>query len=182
MTYELHLAGLTRTLPIIPLNEDLSIASFVLLGDLELAEAGARELAGLINEEFDYFLTAEAKGIPLIHAMAKEFGHSRYFVARKSVKPYMHSPLVTDVYSITTQKKQQLVLDGKDAADIAGKRVILIDDVVSTGDSLTALTQLAQEAGATVITSAALLAEGDASKRDDIVYLERLPLFPGKAS
>lgn len=176
-TYELKIAGLTRTLPIIRLTADLSIASFVLLGDTELASVGAKALAEKIDVSFDYFLTAEAKGIPLVQCIAQEYNHPKYYVARKSVKAYMDHPLETEVFSITTQKTQQLVLDGKDAEELKGKNVILIDDVISTGDSLIALKQLAEEAGATVVGQVALLAEGDATKREDILYLAELPLF-----
>lgn len=175
--YELNVAGLTRTLPIIRITENLSIASFVLLGDTELARTGAKKLAEKIDVAFDYFFTAEAKGIPLVQCIAQEYEHPKYYVARKSVKAYMSTPLETEVFSITTQKKQKLVLDGKDVNELNGKKVILIDDVISTGDSLAALKQLAEDAGATVVGQVALLAEGDATKREDILYLAELPLF-----
>lgn len=176
-TFDLTIAGLKRSLPIVRLSENLAIASFVLLGDTELAVLGAEALADKINTEFDYFLTAEAKGIPLVQCIAQEFNHPKFYVARKSVKAYMDKPLITEVLSITTQASQQLVLDGKDAAELKGKKVILIDDVISTGDSLAALKQLAEEAGAIVVDQLALLAEGDAAKRTDIQFLEELPLF-----
>lgn len=176
-TFDLTIAGLKRSLPIVRLSENLAIASFVLLGDTELALLGAEALADKINTEFDYFLTAEAKGIPLVQCIAQEFNHPKFYVARKSVKAYMDNPLITEVLSITTQASQQLVLDGKDAAELKGKKVILIDDVISTGDSLAALKQLAEEAGAIVVDQLALLAEGDAAKRTDIQFLEELPLF-----
>ena len=176
-TFDLTIAGLKRSLPIVRLAENLAIASFVLLGDTELAVLGAEALADKINTEFDYFLTAEAKGIPLVQCIAQEFNHPKFYVARKSVKAYMDNPLITEVLSITTQASQQLVLDGKDAAELKGKKVILIDDVISTGDSLAALKQLAEEAGAIVVDQLALLAEGDAAKRTDIQFLEELPLF-----
>jgi len=176
-TFDLTIAGLKRSLPIVRLSENLAIASFVLLGDTELAVLGAEALADKINTEFDYFLTAEAKGIPLVQCIAQEFNHPKFYVARKSVKAYMDNPLITEVLSITTQASQQLVLDGKDAAELKGKKVILIDDVISTGDSLAALKQLAEEAGAIVVDQLALLAEGDAAKRTDNQFLEELPLF-----
>lgn len=176
-TFDLTIAGLKRSLPIVRLSENLAIASFVLLGDTELAVLGAEALADKINTEFDYFLTAEAKGIPLVQCIAQEFNHPKFFVARKSVKAYMDKPLITEVLSITTQASQQLVLDGKDAAELKGKKIILVDDVISTGDSLAALKQLAEEAGAIVVDQLALLAEGDAAKRTDIQFLEELPLF-----
>ena len=176
-TFDLTIAGLKRSLPIVRLSENLAIASFVLLGDTELAVLGAEALADKINTEFDYFLTAEAKGIPLVQCIAQEFNHPKFYVARKSVKAYMDNPLITEVLSITTQASQQLVLDGKDAAELKGKKIILVDDVISTGDSLAALKQLAEEAGAIVVDQLALLAEGDAAKRTDIQFLEELPLF-----
>ena len=176
-TFDLTIAGLKRSLPIVRLSENLAIASFVLLGDTELAVLGAEALADKINTEFDYFLTAEAKGIPLVQCIAQEFNHPKFFVARKSVKAYMDKPLITEVLSITTQASQQLVLDGKDAAELKGKKIILVDDVISTGDSLAALKQLAEEAGAIVVDQLALLAEGDAAKRTDIQFLEERPLF-----
>ena len=176
-TFDLTIAGLKRSRPIGRVSENLAIASFVLLGDTELAVLGAEALADKINTEFDYFLTAEAKGIPLVQCIAQEFNHPKFYVARKSVKAYMDNPLITEVLSITTQASQQLVLDGKDAAELKGKKVILIDDVISTGDSLAALKQLAEEAGAIVVDQLALLAEGDAAKRTDIQFLEELPLF-----
>lgn len=176
-TYHLSIVGLTRQLPIVRLSDSLSIASFVLLGDTELARLGARALADKITEPFDYFLTAEAKGIPLVQCIAQEFMHPKFYVARKSVKAYMEDPLTTAVFSITTQKNQTLVLDGRDVAELKGKRVILIDDVISTGDSLAALKELAEAAGAEVVDQVALLAEGSASKRTDIKFLEALPLF-----
>lgn len=176
-TYQLNIAGLTRELPVIPISEDLSIASFVLLGDNELAFQGAKALAEKIQVDFDYFLTAEAKGIPLVQCIAQEFGHSRYFVARKSIKSYMTNPLTTEVSSITTGKVQQLILDGNDAKDLKGKKIILIDDVISSGNSILSLKKLAEAAGATVVNQVALLAEGEAINRKDIIYLEELPLF-----
>lgn len=177
-TYQLTIAGLSRELPIVPLNEELSIASFVLLGDTELASTGAKALAQMIQSDFDYFVTAEAKGIPLVQCIAQEFNHSKYYVARKSVKAYMNDPLCVTVNSITTQKSQQLILDGKDVTELKEKKVILIDDVISTGESLSALKQLVEKAGAHVVDQLALLAEGDACKRNDIKYLAKLPLFP----
>lgn len=177
-TYDLSIIGLTRNLPIIRLTDSLSIASFVLLGDTELTALGAKALAEKITEPFDYFLTAEAKGIPLVQCIAQEFQQPKFFVARKTVKAYMDQPLTTEVFSITTQKTQTLVLDGRDVQALNGKRVVLIDDVISTGDSLAALKKLAEAAGAEVVDQIALLAEGDAANRSDIKFLEPLPLFP----
>ncbi len=176
-TYNLSIVGLTRQLPIVRLSDNLSIASFVLLGDTELAQLGAQALAEKITLPFDFFLTAEAKGIPLVQCIAQEFNHPKFYVARKTVKAYMDQPLTTEVSSITTQAVQTLVLDGRDVLELKGKRVVLIDDVISTGDSLAALKNLAEDAGAVVIDQIALLAEGPASERTDIKFLEKLPLF-----
>lgn len=176
-TYELHVAGLVRRLPLIPIRPDLAIASFVILGDQELVTAAAPLLAEKLPP-VDYLMTAEAKGIPLVQELSRVLGLPAYIVARKSVKPYMEAPLVDTVTSITTQKPQTLCLDGKDAAAIRGKRVAIVDDVISTGESLQAIERLARKAGATVAAKAAILAEGDAAKRQDILFLEPLPLFP----
>lgn len=178
-TYTLTVAGVTRELPIIAITEELSIASFVILGDAELVAAAAPELAKKLPQA-DVLITAEAKGIPLIYEISRQLGMSHYIVARKSVKPYMADPLVSEVVSITTQKKQVLCLDQKDAAALKGKRVAIIDDVISTGESIQALEELAAKAGGEVVAKAAILAEGDAAARKDILFLEELPLFWNK--
>ncbi|MBS4196221.1 phosphoribosyltransferase family protein [Lederbergia citri] len=175
-TYTLQIGDVTRELPIIPISDTLSIASFVILGDTEIVSKSAPLLAAKLPE-VDVLVTAEAKGIPFVYELSKQLGMSRYIVARKNVKPYMDAPLVNKVTSITTQKEQLLCLDGTDAEYIKGKRVALVDDVISTGESLRALEQLVEEAGAIVAAKAAILAEGDAKDREDIVYLEYLPLF-----
>ena len=175
--YELNVAGVTRQLPIIQIAPNLAIASFVILGDCELVTAAAPLLAEKLPQ-VDYLVTAEAKGIPLVQELSRLLGLPCYIVARKSVKPYMELPLVDEVNSITTQKTQTLCLDGKDALAIHGKRVALVDDVISTGESLQAIERLVEKAGAQVVARAAILAEGDAAKRDDILFLEPLPLFP----
>ena len=174
--YELHVAGVVRQLPIIQLTPELAIASFVILGDQELVTAAAQALAPKLPP-VAYLLTAEAKGIPLVHELSRLLGLPYYIVARKSVKPYMAQPLVDEVTSITTQKPQTLCLDGKDALAIRGKRVAIVDDVISTGESLGAIERLAEKAGAQVVAKAAILAEGDAAHRADILFLEPLPLF-----
>ena len=175
--YELNVAGVTRQLPIIPISPELAIASFVILGDCELVTAAAPLLAQRLPE-IDYVVTAEAKGIPLANEVSRLLGLPYYIVARKSIKPYMKAPLTDEVNSITTQKTQALCLDGKDALAIKGKRVAIVDDVISTGESLSAVERLVEKAGAAVAARAAILAEGDAAKRDDILFLEELPLFP----
>ncbi|MCG7315924.1 phosphoribosyltransferase family protein [Brevibacillus laterosporus] len=178
-TYTLEVAGITRHLPIIPITESLSIASFVILGDTELVTVAAPLLAAKLPE-VDVVITAEAKGIPLIHEVSRVLQMKKYYVARKSTKPYMQTPLINEVESITTQKKQVLCLDGADASEIAGKRVAIIDDVISTGKSLQAIEDLVIQAGGIVVARAAILAEGEAAKRSDILFLQELPLFPNK--
>ncbi|PAD85508.1 adenine phosphoribosyltransferase [Niallia circulans] len=175
-TYSLTVAGVKRELPIIPISNDLKIASFVILGDTEIVVAAASLLAEQLKD-IDYLVTAEAKGIPLVHELSKQLNMLEYIVARKSVKPYMDEPLINQVVSITTQKEQLLCLDGKDAAKIKGKRIAIIDDVISTGESIRVLEELVTKAGGIVVSKAAILAEGDAAERDDIVYLEKLPVF-----
>ena len=147
------------------------------MGDCELVTAAAPLLAQRLPE-IDYVVTAEAKGIPLANEVSRLLGLPYYIVARKSIKPYMKAPLTDEVNSITTQKTQALCLDGKDALAIKGKRVAIVDDVISTGESLSAVERLVEKAGAAVAARAAILAEGDAAKRDDILFLEELPLFP----
>lgn len=175
--YTLHLAGLTRELPIVRVSEHLRIASFVILGDAELVVAAARALADKLPQDIDCLMTAEAKGIPLAQELSRILGLKHYVVARKSKKPYMVNPLCVSVNSITTQKTQTLYLDKSDYEYIQNARVVLIDDVISTGESLEGIDLLAEKVGAQVIARAALLAEGSASDRDDIIYLEKLPLF-----
>ena len=174
LNYPLQIGKLQRQLPLIDLNSELKIASFVILGDAELTHEAARLLAPLLPTDFDALVTMESKGIPLAHELALLTKHPRYFVIRKGVKAYMHNPYVT------TSEPQQLVLDGADAHALKGQRVILVDDVISTGGSLKAGAQLLKECGATVITQAAILAEGDAVNRTDITYLKPLPLFNKK--
>ncbi|AQS55971.1 phosphoribosyltransferase family protein [Novibacillus thermophilus] len=177
--YTLHVAGVTRELPIVPVNDQLRIASFVILGDTELVCRAAEELVQKLPP-VDVLITAEAKGIPLVFEVSRLLGMKHYVVARKSVKPYMENPLIHEVVSITTQKKQLLCLDRKDALAIQRRRVAIVDDVISTGESVKALETLVKKAGGDVVTKASILAEGDAIQRDDIVYLAPLPLFPVK--
>lgn len=174
--YEMTIAGLKRRLPIVRIKPGLSIASFVVLGDCEIVTAAAPLIAQKLPE-IDFIMTAEAKGIPLVNEVCRVLGHPRYIVARKSVKSYMTDPVEISVDSITTQRAQSLYLDKNDAELIKGKKVALLDDVISTGESLRAMEELAKKAGAIVVAKAAILAEGDAADRDDIIYLEKLPLF-----
>lgn len=176
MYYRMKVAGLERDLPICPVNENLYIAGFVIFGDPELTEACARELLK-VAPEYDYIVTAEAKGIPLAHEMARQAGNPRYILARKAPKLYMRDLFSVTVNSITTAREQKLYLDGKDAALMKGKRVLLVDDVISTGESLKALEALVEKAGGIICGRMAILAEGEAQDRADLVYLEKLPLF-----
>ena len=160
-----------------PIHADnLSIAGFIIFGDQELTVACARELLKKAPE-YDYIITAEAKGIPLAHEMARQAGDKKYFVARKGPKLYMRDTFGVAVRSITTDKEQHLYLDGQDAKLIKGKRVLILDDVISTGESLKALEALVEKAGGIICGRMAILAEGDAKDRKDIIYLEPLPLF-----
>ena len=176
MYYKMNIAGCDRALPLCPLTDDLMIGAFVIFGDPELTTACAQALLDRVPE-YDYMITAEAKGIPLIHEMARLAGNQKYMLARKGPKLYMRDILDVTVHSITTAKEQHLYLDGNDAALMKGKRILIVDDVVSLGDSMHALEQLVEAAGGIVCGRATILAEGDAAKRDDLVYLERLPLF-----
>ena len=175
-TYTLHVAGLTRELPIIKLSYDLSLASFVILGDTEIVKKTAPMIAKKLPE-VDFVVTAEAKGIPLAYEISKILNLNEYIVARKTVKAYMEEPIEVEVNSITTTNSQKLYLNNQDANKIKGKRVALIDDVISTGQSLKALERLVEKAGANVVAKAAILAEGDAKDRKDIIFLEALPTF-----
>lgn len=174
--YRMKLAGLDRDLPICPLNDKLSIGAFVIFGDQELTVATAAELLKLAPE-YDYLITAEAKGIPLIHEMARQHGDKKYMLARKVPKLYMTGVFEVEVTSITTAKKQVLYLDTADAEMMKGKRILIVDDVISTGESLKAVEALVEKAGGNICGRMCILAEGDAIKRSDIVYLEKLPLF-----
>ena len=176
MYYPIEVAGLKRNLQLFPVSDKVSIAAFILLGDTELTVACAEALLKLAPE-FDYMLTAEAKSIPLIHEMARRCGAARYFVARKRMKLYMGKALEATVHSITTAGEQKLYLPEDDIALIRGKRILIVDDVISTGESLAAMEELIGKAGGIVVGRLAVLAEGDASKRKDIRFLEPLPLF-----
>ena len=174
-TYKMTIAGITRELPLCPLNEKLDIAAFIMFSDVELTVACAEELIKKCPE-CDVILTAESKGIPLAYEMSRQLGVP-YVVGRKSVKLYMTDPISVTVKSITTAAQQTLYLSKEKAEMLEGKRGLVLDDVISTGESLKALEELVERAGGTVACKAAVLAEGDAADRDDIVYLEKLPLF-----
>ena len=174
--YKLSVAGLERDLPICPVNEDLYIAGFVIFGDWELTCACASELLKKVPE-YDCLITAEAKGIPLAHEMARQNSDKRYVVARKATKLYMTDVFGVQVRSITTDRVQNLYIDGSDAEYMKGKRVLVVDDVISTGESLKAVEALVEKAGGDIVGRCAVLAEGDAKDRQDIIFLEELPLF-----
>lgn len=181
MYYPINIAGLDRKLPLCPLNENLYIGAFVIFGDAQLTEAAAHDLLKKAPE-FDYIITAEAKGIPLAHEISRQSG-KKYFVARKKPKLYMTGVFDVVVNSITTEGEQHLYLDTAEADEMNGKKVLIVDDVISTGESVKAVETLVNKAGAIIAGKAAILAEGDAKDRDDIIYLEPLPLFDknGKA-
>lgn len=173
--YKMTVAGLERELPICPVNEKLDIAAFVIFGDVEMTVAASRELLKKCPE-FDYIVTPEAKGIPLAYEMAKQSGKP-YFIARKGAKLYMKDPVSVNVRSITTDALQTLYMDGNEGEQLRGKRVLILDDVISTGESLSAAVELVNQFDGNIVGMAAILAEGDAADRDDIIFLEKLPLF-----
>ncbi len=176
MYHRMNIAGLDRDLPICKVTDDLYIAGFVIFGDQELTVACAKALLEKAPA-YDYIITAEAKGIPLGHEMARQSGAKKYFLARKAPKLYMTGVFEVAVKSITTAKEQRLYLDTADAELMKGKRILIVDDVISTGESLRALEVLVEKAGGIVAGRMAILAEGDAQDRPDLIYLEKLPLF-----
>ena len=176
MVHRMQVAGLWRELPICKVTDSLYIAGFVIFGDQELTVACARELLK-VAPEYDYIITAEAKGIPLAHEMARQTGAKKYFLARKGPKLYMTGVFEASVKSITTAKEQKLYLDTADAELMRGKKILIVDDVISTGESLLALEALVEKAGGIIAGRMAVLAEGDAQDRADLIYLEKLPLF-----
>ena len=183
MTYTMTIAGLKRELPICKVNDDLYIGAFICFGDAEVTGAAAAAmLKKLEGIEYDYLFTAEAKSIPLIHEMARQSGAKKYFIARKGPKAYMPDPLHVEDKSITTAGVQKLYLGRDDADLIRGKRIVLMDDVISTGGSLHAMEELVKMAGGTVVDRIAVLAEGGAADRKDIKYLNVLPVFNADGS
>ncbi len=176
MVYTMTIAGVQRDLPICRVSDELYIGAFVIFGDVELTVKTATALLEKAPE-YDYLITAEAKGIPLVHEMARQSGQNRYFIARKAPKLYMTGVFDVTVNSITTAKEQHLYLDKADADLMRGKRILVVDDVISTGESLAAVEKLVEEAGGIIAGRMAILAEGDAQERKDIIYLEKLPLF-----
>ena len=176
MHHTMTIAGLQRDLPLCRVSDDLYIGAFVIFGDAPLTEACAAELLKKAPE-YDYLITAEAKGIPLAHEMARQHGDADYFVARKHTKLYMREPFGVEVRSITTDAVQHLYLDGVDAQKMRGKRILIVDDVISTGESLRAMEELVKKAGGNIVGKMAVLAEGGAIERHDITVLAPLPLF-----
>ena len=179
--YELNVAGLKRDLPLCRVNDELYIGAFVMFSDVELTCACARELLKLAPKH-DVLITAESKGIPLIHEMARQEGVNHYVVARKGPKLYMQNIIYTEVNSITTEKKQVLCIGSKEADMMRGKRVLIIDDVISTGESLHAIETLVEQVGGNIVGKMAVLAEGDAINREDITVLAPLPLFDSEGN
>lgn len=176
MTYEMDIAGLKRDLPLCRVADDLYIGAFVIFGDVELTVHCAAELLKRAPE-YDYLIAPEAKAIPLLYEMARQSGAEKYFLARKKAKAYMSGVFSVDVTSITTQGVQTLVIDAEEAKQMQGKRILILDDVISTGESLRAMEILVEKAGGVIAGKMAILAEGDATKRDDIIALALLPLF-----
>lgn len=176
MDYNMEVAGLQRSLPLCRVNDELYIAAFVIFGDVELTIACARELIR-IAPEHDILITAESKGIPLVYEMARQNRENKYLIARKAPKLYMRNVFSTEVTSITTVNRQMLFIDQNDADLMRGKRVLIVDDVISTGESLKAVEKLVHQAGGEVVGKMAVLAEGPARYRTDILYLHTLPLF-----
>lgn len=174
--YKMNIAGLERELKLCKITDDLYIGAFIMFGDVEITKRCAEELLKRAPEH-DIMITAECKGLPLLYEMARQSNADNYILARKAPKLYMNDIVSTDVNSITTANKQTLCIDGEDANAMRGKRVLIVDDVISTGESLEALCQLVTKAGGNIVGKMAVLAEGEATKRDDIIFLEPLPLF-----
>lgn len=179
LTHAMTIAGVERKLPICRVTDELYIGAFVIFGDCELTTACAKALLEKAPA-YDFIITAESKGIPLAQEMARLNGDSKWMLARKGVKLYMQDVLCVEVKSITTTAVQKLYLDGNDAAMMRGKRVLIVDDVISTGESLHALEELVNTAGGEIVGKMTILAEGEAQTREDIIYLEKLPLFNAK--
>lgn len=180
-TYELKVAGIKRDLQLFPINDKLQIGAFILFGDVELTCKCAEALLK-IAPKHDIMITAEAKSIPLIHEMARQSGENTYIIARKGVKVYMRNPLDVCVNSITTQHQQHLYLGEDEVNMLRGKKVLLVDDVISTGESLAAMVELVEKAGGNIVGKMAVLAEGDAIEREDIIVLDKLPLFDAEGN
>ncbi len=175
-SYEMTIAGIKRELPLCKVSDDLYIAAFIMFGDVEITRASAQKLLEKAPA-FDIMVTAESKGIPLLYEMSRQSGNNNYVVARKGVKVYMRDVVTVEVDSITTAHTQKLCIGAAEIAAMKGKRVLIVDDVISTGESLAALEKLVTAVGGNIVGKMAVLAEGQAKDRDDIIYLEPLPLF-----
>ena len=178
-TYSINIGGLKRELPLCEVAPDFYIAALIMFGDVELTVKCAEELLKKAPE-FDVIITPEAKSIPIAYEMARLSGHYRYIVARKGIKVYMRDVIAKEVMSITTQRKQTLYFDGNDGEFMKGKRILIVDDVISTGESLAAMEALVKAVGGDIVGKMAVLAEGEAAMREDIIFLDKLPLFNGK--
>lgn len=172
----MNIAGLERKLQLFKINDNLQIAAFILFGDVEITKASAKALLERAPE-YDVLFTAECKSLPLIYEMARQNNDKNYIIARKAPKLYMENLLTTEVDSITTANVQKLCIGQSEVDAICGKRVLIVDDVISTGESLIAMETLVKKAGGQIVGKMAVLAEGDAKDRNDIIYLEPLPLF-----
>ncbi len=173
--YEIEIEGIKRKLEKFSVNDNLDIAAFILFSDVEITVASSKALLKKVPE-FDVIFTPEAKSIPLAYEMARQSGKP-YVVGRKGVKVYMADPISVEVQSITTKNVQKLYLGSSDVELIKDKRVLIVDDVISTGESLAACERLIAKAGGNIVAKASVLAEGDAADRTDIIFLEKLPLF-----
>ncbi len=176
MYYEMTIAGLKRQLPLCKITDDLYIGAFIMFSDVEITKASAERLLAKAPE-FDVIITAESKGIPLAYEMARQAGINDYIVARKGAKLYMQNVITTEVDSITTDHIQKLCLGQTEIDKMKDKRILIVDDVISTGESLKSLEVLVDQVGGNIVGKMAVLAEGEAADRDDIIFLEKLPVF-----
>lgn len=176
MYHEMTIAGLKRRLPLCKVTDDLYIGAFIMFSDVEITKAAATELLKKAPE-FDIMITAESKGIPLIYEMARQAGVNDYVIARKGEKLYMQDVITTKVDSITTDHIQTLCIGKKEADQLRGKKVLIVDDVISTGESLKSIEVLVNQVNGNIVGRMAVLAEGEAADREDIIFLEKLPLF-----
>lgn len=181
MFHEMTIAGLKRQLPLCRITDDLYIGAFIMFGDVEVTVASARELLAKAPD-FDVLITAEAKGIPLCYEMARQAETNNYVIARKGPKLYMNNIISTEVDSITTDHVQTLYIGDTEVNMLKDKKVLIVDDVISTGESLRSLENLVNRAGGTIVGRMAVLAEGEATEREDIIFLEKLPVFNADGS
>jgi adenine phosphoribosyltransferase len=176
-TYPIDIAGVHRELRLFEIKPGLRIAILNILGDTKLVQACAKALGKLLRPvEFDVLITAEAKSIPLAYALSVETGKP-YIVLRKAYKPYMGAALIAETLSITTGEPQTLILDEKDQVMLNGKKVVVVDDVISTGSTLQGMKMIMNKAGANVVAEAAILTEGERARWNHIIALGHLPLF-----